>query len=217
MSPARKGKIARLPAPIREEVNRRLLDGQPASQILPWLNSQAAVLRVLEAFFAGEPITPQNLSEWRQGGYRDWLARRERLTHLKELAGYAAQLGAAAGGSLTDGSAAIIGGKILEALENATAEDITGLTKALVALRASDLEARRADQRDRLLAQRERAVALAEQQFQVKTCEAFLQWFENKRAREIAESQSASEVKIDELRRLMFGDRDEFTPTALNE
>lgn len=38
MTTARTGKIARLPVAIREEVNRRLLDGEPASKILPWLN-----------------------------------------------------------------------------------------------------------------------------------------------------------------------------------
>lgn len=41
------GKTARLPALIREQLNRRLHDGQPASLILPWLNSLAPVPEIL--------------------------------------------------------------------------------------------------------------------------------------------------------------------------
>lgn len=85
----RKGKIARLPLAIREEVNHRLMNGEPASKILPWLNNQEAVLRVLDEHFGEEPVTPQNLSEWRQGGYADWCEKREKVSHLKELSSYA--------------------------------------------------------------------------------------------------------------------------------
>jgi hypothetical protein len=34
----RNGKIARLPQEIREQVNRRLEDGEPGKQIAEWLN-----------------------------------------------------------------------------------------------------------------------------------------------------------------------------------
>jgi len=39
----RTGKIARLTEEIRGEVNQRLLDGQKASAILPWLNAYPAL------------------------------------------------------------------------------------------------------------------------------------------------------------------------------
>lgn len=204
MNTSRTGKIARCPADIREEVNRRLLDGESGPKILAWLNTQEPVLRVLDEYFGEEPVSPQNLSEWRQGGYAEWLARRERVAATKELAAYAAKLGAAAGGELSEGGAAILGGKLLEALESAEGEDLAGLADALVALRRTDLEARKAAQRDRLLGQKEREVQLAERQFQVRTCEAFLRWYEDKRAREIAESDSKPEVKMDRLRQLFF-------------
>lgn len=66
------GKIARLPAAVREQLNQRLHDGEPAHTILPWLNGLAAVRAVLRRDFHSRPITPQNLSEWRRGGFALW-------------------------------------------------------------------------------------------------------------------------------------------------
>lgn len=210
---ARKGKIASCPLSIREEVNRRLLDGESGPKILAWLNAQPDVLRVLDERFGEEPVTGQNLSEWRQGGYAEWLERREKIEHTKSLAMFAAKMGEAAGGSLTDGSAAILGARILELLENADADtDLGQMTKALVALRSTDLEARKASQRDRLLEQKERTVALSEKQFQVRTCELFVKWAEDKRAREILEGKGKRDAKINELRELMFGSAEEENP-----
>lgn len=218
MSTARKGKIARCPLPIREEVNRRLLDGQTGPTILRWLNAQEAVLRVLDEHFGEEPVTAQNLSEWRQGGYQEWLGRRDRVEATKDLANFAAKLGEAAGGSLADGSAAILGGKFLELLESADDEtDIGKITKAVVALRHADLEARKARQRERLLDQKERTVALAEKQFQVRSTELFLKFYEDRRAKEIAEGKGAKTVKMEKLRQLMFPDLEPLDPKPLNE
>ncbi|HLP02124.1 MAG TPA: hypothetical protein VK163_08865 [Opitutaceae bacterium] len=206
MSITRTGKIARCPLAIREEVNRRLLDGESGPKILRWLNEHPDVLRVLDQYFGEEPVSAQNLSEWRQGGYAEWMERREKIEATKALASFAAKIGEAAGGSLTDGSAAILGGKILEKLEAADeSTDLAALTKALVALRSTDLEARKAQQRERLLEQKERQVALQEKQFQVRTCELFLTWYDKKRAAEIAEGKGKREVKIEQLRLLMFG------------
>jgi hypothetical protein len=67
------GKIARLPHAIREQLNLKLLDGVPAKSILPWLNSLPEAKAILAADFENRPINKQNLSEWKQGGHRDWL------------------------------------------------------------------------------------------------------------------------------------------------
>ena len=61
----RVGKIARLPRLIREQLNRRLEDGEPGVEALAWLNALPEVLTVLEKDFAGRPISVQNLSEWK--------------------------------------------------------------------------------------------------------------------------------------------------------
>ncbi len=214
--PTRTGKIARCPPEIRDEVCRRLHDGQPASKILPWLNAQPEVLRVLDEYFREEPVTPQNLSEWRAGGYADWLRRRERVAQIGQLATYAAKLGEAAGGSITDGSAAILGGRILEKLEDENA-DLGELAKALVPLRATELEARKARQRDRLLDQKERTLQLAEKQFQLRFCEKFIEWAEDKRALEIATGKAKKPVKMEQLRQLLFPQLAPLDPKPLNE
>lgn len=67
------GKIARLPASIREKINRKLYDGEPGAQILAWLNQQPEVKEILNRQFNGCPVTPQNLSRWRRGGYQEFL------------------------------------------------------------------------------------------------------------------------------------------------
>ncbi len=74
---SRTGKIARLPKKIRDQLNRRLQDGGASLQLLEWLNALPSVRRVLREYFTGQPITEQNLSQWRKGGYLDWLRHQE--------------------------------------------------------------------------------------------------------------------------------------------
>lgn len=83
MERTRRGKIARLPRAIRTELNRRLDEGDPQKDLVVWLNSLPAVREALQRHFRGKPITPQNLSEWKLGGYRDWRAQSE----IQEAAG----------------------------------------------------------------------------------------------------------------------------------
>jgi hypothetical protein len=79
MSDQRRGKIARLPRSIRDQLNVRLDDGQDADQILPWLNDLPEVREVFAKHFDGAPVGPQNLSGWRQGGFQEWLLHRQYL------------------------------------------------------------------------------------------------------------------------------------------
>ena len=81
-----KGKIGRLPAAIREQLNQRLLDGQTGAMVLPWLNSLTAVQTLLAARFNGEPVNDQNLTNWRTGGYAQWQKQQERRAVVQELA-----------------------------------------------------------------------------------------------------------------------------------
>lgn len=77
MNPTRNGKIARLPQRIREQLNLRLQDGEQGRKLVAWLNSVPEVRAVVTADFSGRPVREQNLSEWKCGGYRDWLALQE--------------------------------------------------------------------------------------------------------------------------------------------
>ncbi|MGA3267891.1 MAG: hypothetical protein ABSE16_13835 [Verrucomicrobiota bacterium] len=58
----RNGKIARLPGVIRDELNRRLQDGEPGKNLVQWLNGLPKVKKLLADQFAGRPIARQNLS-----------------------------------------------------------------------------------------------------------------------------------------------------------
>lgn len=72
MNRRRKGKIARLPRAIREEINAMLYDGA------------ATYGQIIEKMgLANQGISTDNLGEWRAGGYQDWLLERERLAEMK--------------------------------------------------------------------------------------------------------------------------------------
>ncbi|MEP6672409.1 MAG: hypothetical protein ABJF10_24805 [Chthoniobacter sp.] len=68
----RTGKIARLPQAIRQRLNERLADGEPQQILVAWLNEMETVQERLTELFEGRPITEQNLSDWRKGGFLDW-------------------------------------------------------------------------------------------------------------------------------------------------
>jgi hypothetical protein len=85
MNPTRNGKIARLPLAVRQELNRRLDEGEQGKKLVAWLNGLPEVQAILAAEFDGKPIREQNLSEWKQGGYRDWLAKQEALEVAERL------------------------------------------------------------------------------------------------------------------------------------
>jgi len=71
MNTTRTGKIARLSRNIREGLNVLLDNNQPGSAIVEWINSLPETKEVLDNCFDGRPISEQNLSEWRQGGFRE--------------------------------------------------------------------------------------------------------------------------------------------------
>jgi len=77
----RTGKIARLPKEIREQLNSRLQNGEPGTTLVDWLNQLPEVQKILTEQFSNQPIRVQNLSDWKRGGYVDWLRHQE----LREL------------------------------------------------------------------------------------------------------------------------------------
>ena len=83
----RVGKIAQLPKQIRHELNHRLENGKQSPELLKWLNALPETIELLAEKFDSQPITRSNLSDWRLGGYQDWLrlqAREERIQRLTE-------------------------------------------------------------------------------------------------------------------------------------
>ncbi|HWB03011.1 MAG TPA: hypothetical protein VG796_08320, partial [Verrucomicrobiales bacterium] len=93
----RNGKIARLPRALRDELNRQLERGVPGPHLLAWLNSLPEVREVLDDHFDGRPISEQNLSEWRNGGFVEWQLRNELLDRARDAAETAEDLDQTAG------------------------------------------------------------------------------------------------------------------------
>ena len=98
----RTGKIARLPRTLRDQLNQRLYNGEPGVDLIQWLNSLPEVQAILAEHFNGVPISPQNLSEWNNGGFLDWLAIQDLLESAREFAADAAQLPGFTDGHLAD-------------------------------------------------------------------------------------------------------------------
>jgi hypothetical protein len=91
MNTTRKGKIARLPRAIRQELNCRIEEGEEGKKSVAWLNAQPEVQAVVAAEFFGKPIREQNLSEWKRGGFRDWQAQQEAMEVAARLGEHAAE------------------------------------------------------------------------------------------------------------------------------
>ena len=216
---ARQGKIARLPHALREQVCRKMLDGQSAPVLLEWLNARPEAARVWAAHFDGEPASAQNLSAWRTGGYAEWLARQQKTEDLKTLGAFALEL-TRSGGNIADGAAAILSGQILEALEqsanlvvtggsdDAEKDPAAGLAKmacAITALRAGGIAKERLALDKRKVQQKDSAMRLDREKFELQTVAKFLEWARSAEAVEILDSRKPKTVKMEALRALMFG------------
>jgi hypothetical protein len=218
-----KGKLARLPAKTREAVNRRLHDGETAAQILTWLNALPEVMKAMELHFSSEPISPQNLSAWRAGGFQKWLAEKEEAENLKERARFSLELAKASGGNLSEGALAQLTGEVMAMVEEiATIRRAGGeidpklldsVNKSLIAARAKELDTQAHALKEKQLVQRDRELALAEDKYQLQFAETFLKFFDDHKARTIAESGDRKEVKMDQLRALLFGKKPAAPPT----
>lgn len=144
----RNGKIARLPRDIRNQLNRRLQDGEPGNRLVGWLNSLPETKKVLATEFRGCDINEQNLSEWKQGGYQDWLTRQETLACARELAGDASELSEAAEGSLADHLATVLSARyaaLVSGWNGETDDAFRRKSRALRTLCQDIVELRRGD------------------------------------------------------------------------
>jgi hypothetical protein len=146
----RNGKIARLPNAVREQINRRLQDGDEGKQIAAWLNALPEAKAMLEGEFGGQPINETNLSNWKTGGYKDWQAQQEALEAVRSLGANASELCQATGGQLADQMATCLTARIAVALQRfspdgddpvAQAQHLRQLCSDRVALRKGDHDA----------------------------------------------------------------------------
>jgi len=148
----RNGKIARLPLAIREELNRRLQDGVTGKAVVAWLNDHADVKALLQREFNERPVTEQNLSEWKQGGYQDWLQQQEVRecvrTFQEGLGNVTGSSGTRLGDDLSTPMALLLGRMTFQLIAGgldkaAQRREVFRLVESLALLRRGDHEAAR--------------------------------------------------------------------------
>ncbi len=146
------GKISRLPSDVRDQLNHRLADGQPAAVLLPWLNSLPEVKAILAQYFDAQPISEQNLSDYRTHGFRRWQIRQEALQFAAdEVAASSASSPQVPASPLVDHLVHWIATRFAAAAQTAPISDepeadlreIRAFLNDIVALRRGDLIARR--------------------------------------------------------------------------
>jgi len=201
---ARKGKIARLPHAIRHEVNARLHDGIPGPDILTWLNDLPEVRTILSAQFNGEPVKPQNLSDWRQGGYQDWLRESEQYEQARQTTDHAQYICNSLGLDPSDALSVIITGHLVKLLSGeATLDDLSKLGplfNAVTNVKKVGLDQRKVEQAAADL-------DLRQKKFQRDTAQLFLKWYKDKRAADVIDNPGMStDEKTEVLGQIMFGE-----------
>jgi len=195
VSRARQGKFARLPAKIREEVNKQLLDGKSGPSILAWLKTNGFM-----------DLTEQNLSEWRKGGYQDWLKSEGQMAKIRERAELAMRMAQAAGGdSLGQSIVTRIAGDLDEKLDALAENDLLKLRPLLDSI----LFAEKLKLEKRKLSQKDEVIAITRDKFHRDTAEYILKYFENEQVRKIVEGKGDKEVKMDRLVKAIWGERPE--------
>ena len=114
---SRIGKIARLSHDIREQLNRRLRDGESGPDILHWVNDLPQCRQMLTQKFGGRPIDEGNLYEWRHGGYEEWLWNEDRRDRLQSEFEHVAKLDAVGDGSkVAEQLGALVAAELVKAI-----------------------------------------------------------------------------------------------------
>ncbi len=214
---ARKGKIARLPFGLRNEINARLRNGESGPRLLKWLNSLPEVRAALDAEFGGEAVKSQNLSDWRRGGYQDWLRKQERAEDIQQRVEWATAL---AGDNPDDAAARIVASQSLDILSEFDPQTVkellrddpsqyAGLLKAFAAMDRARIQRVVAGQGEQKLSQENEKLALARQTLklrQLATVEKFLAFYQDERAKTIVEGGGDHSAQLEALGQLMFGE-----------
>ena len=209
ISTRRRGKIAQCPRHIRERIYAMLDDGKQGREVLAWANAQPEVVALVKEKFEGEPISDNNLSQWFKGGFLDWRAEQEEVEKTQKFAEFSLRLAGAAGGSVSEGAAAIAAGRIMTALESAEGETLINLVSSIGTLRGKEIDKAKLGLVEHRNRQRDEQLDLERQRFQRLAVGKFIDWVANEEARAIASGSASKEVKMDQLIELMFGKRPE--------
>ena len=194
----RTGKIARLPHAIRQQLNLRLHDGECGRQLIQWLNGLPEVRAILERDFAGRPISDQNLTEWKQGGYIEWLSHKERLDEIRELVANAADIAQATQGQITDHLAAALAIRYTQALTEWDGQETDNFRRSMQNLHHAcrDISTlRRGDQAAARIEIEKQRLALDREQTEEEIVAHFQDWASIPKVRESLLTDAASDYE----------------------
>lgn len=204
----RNGKVARLPRECREALNRRLQDGEPGTKLVVWLNELPEVRTVLAHEFGRRPISVQNLSEWKAGGYRDWLARQEALDQAKELTADAQELRALTGGRMADHLATVLEARyagLLAAWSGTLTAEFKGNVRALRSLCQDIVELRRGDHSEERLGLEREHLRQEQEKTADELFEHFMGWARNPHVRDLVMGSQKDPKDSERRMREIFG------------
>jgi hypothetical protein len=204
----RTGKIARLPHAIRQRLNLRLHDGESGRELIRWLNSLPEVRAILQRDFGARPVSDQNLTEWKQGGYVDWLSHKERLDEVRELVANAADIAQATQGQMSDHLAAALAIRYTQALASWDGEETEVFRRTMQNLHHACRDIcnlRRGDQAAARLALEQQWVEATRAQTGEEIVTHFQQWASIPQVREILLADSIEETQRRERITEIFG------------
>jgi hypothetical protein len=209
-------KIARLPRDIRDQLNRRLQDGELGQDLVVWLNSLPKVQALVKSELGGRPVTEQNLSDWRRAGYRDWLIQQETIEQVQRLVADAKEVAEVAKTPLSEQLATWLAARYAVAVRGLAAAEGNSVSdcEALRKLCHDVVELRRGDHSaQRLRLERERLDT--EKAENRRNWEAeFLEWAKRPEGQEQIQREFAKRKKtlewaddetIDKIRMTLFG------------
>lgn len=205
------GKIGRLPSNVRDKLNRRLFDGQAASDILPWLNGLPPVKRILADKFHDNPVKRQNLDHWRRTGYQLWLQQEQSFLQIHRLARDAKSVSRAGCRALARGAAAVVSSRLYQLVQSAASEKYTLddykkiVTTVKPVLTAEQNRTRLKHEYERIR-QRERALLLMRDKHQRDVVAIGFHLLGDQRAKEIEAADCNNAEKIELLGLYIFGD-----------
>jgi hypothetical protein len=202
-----RSKIGRLPYAIRNELNERIRDGVKGTDILAWLNASKEFKAVMKSEKCG-PLNSQNLTDWRDSGYDDWLKDQGEADRLRRVTESTMSLIQATGGDPSTVAARMAAAQLIDAVTKYDGpEELNNAARSIAALRNAELSHEKNQLSREKLAMDAESLALDQAKFQRSTCELFIKWYDSKQARSIAEDKSVDvAAKTEKLGQLMFGD-----------
>lgn len=164
---ARTGKIARLPKVLRDAVNLALQDGATAARVIDIITVAKAHGAVNGDGSEVEIPNDQNVTNWREGGYQDWMKENQRLDDMRAKREFALRIVSEnEGGKIHEAGLNLAASQIFEllqdfdvtAMKEKMADDPENFSKVVSALARISKEALGFEKYRELVAEQKRKI-----------------------------------------------------------